>query len=285
MVETALIIGIDSLVGSAFGAAVKQIGWPVIGTTRRQGSNFVQLDVSSNIDIWPELPKCDLLLVCASINELGACQQNSSLSRSVNVKGLEKAIKKYKGEKTKVMFLSSSHVFDGNKSFYKEDDIRNPKNVLGEHKECGEKLVLEEGGLVVRVTKVIGPYFPRFMEWAGKLRSGQNVQALDNLGASLVPLDSLVAVLTVAAQKQWDGIVHVSGPTENSYSEIATMLARSLGCSEDLVIAVKADSETLKRAQLHTTLGVSERIRVLNVDLPCTDVVVDQWCKNYIHEK
>ena len=220
-------------------------------------------------------------MFCASLSQLEKCQNNPALSYAVNVEGLEKAIKKYKSSRTKVIFFSSSHVFNGREPLCREDKIPSPQNVLGEHKVLGEKMVLQQGGLVVRVTKVIDPHFPRFSEWANDLKNGKPVKAFSNLMTSLVPIESLVKIMIAAILGDWCEIIHVSGPQDKSYSDIARMLARDLRCGDELVHHVNGEIKMIGRIHPHTTLCVSERVRELNVELPDTETIVRQWCENY----
>ena len=171
MTKNTIIVGIDSVIGKLFSIVAEQVGYQVIGTSRREYSIHTKLDVTSKLSVWPDLPECDFLVVCSSINELEDCQNNPTRSYVVNVGGLEKAIKKYSSSRTKILFLSSSHVFSGNKPYYVEDETPDPQTVLGEHKVLGEKMVLGCGGLVIRATKVINPNFLRFIEWGPKVTS------------------------------------------------------------------------------------------------------------------
>jgi len=240
------------------------------------------LDLTWDLDKWPDLPDCDSLVVCASANKLEDCQNDPALSYAVNVEGLEKVIKKYKSLPTKVLFFSSSHVFSGKKPLCGEDEILAPRNLMGKHKALGEEMVLGAGGLVIRATKIIDPHFPRFIDWAHKLKNGNQIKAFSNLMTSLVPLNSLLKVIIVAIQEDWSGVIHLSGPEEKSYSDIARMLARGLGYSDKFLQPVNGDVELIGKKCLYTTLHISERVLALNIDLPDTEKVIDIWCKNYI---
>lgn len=269
------------MIGNALGTAAASANYELLSTSRRKNTDHTLLDVTWELDKWPDLPECDALVVCASLNKLEQCQNDPALSYAVNVEGLEKAIKKYRSSRTKVLFFSSSHVFSGRKPLCREDETPDPQNVLGEHKVLGEEMVLSEGGLVVRVTKVIDPHFTRFSDWAHELKNGKPIKAFSNLMTSLVPLDSLVKVMITAIREDWGGIIHLSGPEDSSYSDIAGMLAQGLGCGDELVHPVKGEAEMIGRTHTHTTLHISERVRALNVELPDTETVVRQWCRDY----
>jgi len=283
--KTIVILGMDSLIGKALSTAAERADCQVIGTSRRKNTNHVYLDVTWELDKWPDLPECDALVVCASMNRVEQCQDAPALSYAVNVEGLEKAIKKYRSSRTTVLFFSSAHVFSGKKPFCRNDDVPDPQNVLGEHKVLGEEMVLDKGGLVIRVTKVIDPDFPRFTDWTHRLKNGKSVEAFSNLMTSLVPLESLVKVVVAAIREDWDGIMHVSGPEEKSYYDIAKVLARGLGFNDGLVNPIQGEAKKIGRTHARITLHISERVRTLNVHLPDTETVVRRWCRDYMRNE
>jgi dTDP-4-dehydrorhamnose reductase len=273
------------MVGNALMTAMQREGYKIIGTSRRETSDHTYLDVTWDLEKWPDLPECDSLIICSSLNKLKHCQNDRAFSYAVNVDGLEKAIKKYKSSQTKIIFFSSSHVFSGQTPLRREDEMTNPQNVLGEHKVIGEQMVLSHGGLVVRMTKIIDSKFLRFKDWANNLKNLKPVDAFSNLMTSLVTLDSLVKVMDVAVREDWSGIIHVSGPDERSYSDIALMLARGLGCDEGLVHYVEEEKEVIGRTYAHTTLQISERVKGINIELPDVETVVSQWCRDFIRSE
>jgi dTDP-4-dehydrorhamnose reductase len=276
-----LIIGIDSLIGASLKCAAQRIGYKIYGTSRRENSNHALLDVTWELDRWPDFPACDSMIVCASLNKLDQCQNDPALSFAVNVAGLEKAIKKYKSPRTQVIFLSSSHIFCGERPFVDETESPNPQNILGDNKAMGEKIVNEEGGLVVRVSKVIDPLFPRFVDWMTKLTNGETIEAYSNLLGSLVPLDSLIQALIVAIREDWRRIIHVSGPEEVSYYDMARILAINLCCNEDLVVPVKGEVVEAGARGRHTTLRTSQIVKDSNIELPDTASVISEWSGHF----
>ena len=67
------------------------------------------------------------------MTNIQACEHKKKLSKKINVDGLKKIIKKYKNDFTRIIFFSSTSVFNGKKPFVKENDIRRPLNNYGNH--------------------------------------------------------------------------------------------------------------------------------------------------------
>ena len=188
MPKNILIIGADGLIGSSLFSELESSRYNIFGTTKRLGSNFPYLEITDNEKDWPEFDELDIIVICAGLAKIEQCQENPSLSYAVNVEGVEKIISKYKCSKTKIIFISSSHVFNGKISFAKEAEKLEPQNIYGSHKVLAEKIILDNNGLVIRVTKVIDPYFPLFIEWVSKLKSANKITAFNNLFCFIGPV-------------------------------------------------------------------------------------------------
>ena len=275
-----MIVGIDSLIGSSLCRALEITGYKIFCTSRRLDSRYPYLDITDDVDRWPEFNDLDIIVICASLTKLQPCQENESLSYSINVEGVEKIILKYKFSKTKVIFLSSSHVFNGKNSFVEETEKVEPLNTYGLHKVLAENIILDNNGLIIRVTKVIDPNFPLFVDWISKLKSGKKIIAYNNLFASLIPLDSLIKTICAAIKHDWSGIVHLSGPEDRTYDEIARMLARKLKCNKELIISTTGNIEFSGMFKVYTTLNISSIIKDYNIYLPNTEKLLSDFVAN-----
>ena len=274
-----LIIGINSLIGESI---LKNFSdkYIIIGTSRRISSKYLYLDLSKEINTWPEIESCDYIVFCGSINTIEGCNQNEKLSFRVNVYSMMDIIKKYKNNKTKLIFFSSSHVFDGKKQFYTEEDKPNPLNVLGIQKLMGEELILNEKGLVIRLTKVLDHNFPRFIDWCLLLKKNKPLKVFSNLTVSLIPIENIISFLSIAIDNECPNIVHLSGPDEKSYFDIAKMIAKNLKFDESLITKSIGHTNITGRKYYNTCLKTSDIVKEFGIKIFNTKHVVNNWC-NY----
>src|SRR5262249_34337908 len=109
----ALIVGGDSLVGSALQAHCRKGGTAVGLTSRRPGTGGIRLDLS-NPDFSP-LAQADyqVAFLCAAVTSMQACQAKPEASRRINVDNTLELMQRLAGRGTHCVFLSSSQVFDG----------------------------------------------------------------------------------------------------------------------------------------------------------------------------
>lgn len=277
MTKNILIIGANGLIGSSLFNELEFSEFNIWGTSKRLSSNYSYLEITDNEKAWPEFDELDSVVICTGLPNIKECQENPLLSYEVNFKGVEKIISKYKSAKTQIIFISSSHVFNGKNSFVKETEKLDPQNIYGSHKALAEKIVLDNNGLIIRVTKVIYPQFPLFLGWLSKLKNSNEIIAYNNLFASLVPLGSLIDTIASAIKDEWRGVVHLSGPEDKSYDEIATILANKLQYNKKLIISAPGANEAPGIFKVKTTLQVSKIIKNINIYLPNTEQILEDF--------
>ena len=144
-----------------------------------------------------------------------------------------------------------------------------------------EKKVLDCNGLVLRITKVIGPMYPRFIEWVTKLQKGEVIEVYNNLFASLIPLDSLIQVLLLAIRDNWRNIHQISGPEDVNYYDIVKLFAHSLKCNNTLIKPIDGKLNKIGIQFPYMTLEPSKSVISNNIYLPETKTLITEWLDNY----
>ena len=243
---SALIVGIDSLIGAALADALIARGTVVIGTTRRARSGMpgsrMALDLAAPDAGKAELPSVDVAVVCAAMAQFADCRERPELARRVNVSAPAALAARLVRNGARVVLLSTSAVFDCRSPRVPAEQRTSPKTAYGALKAEAEAAILALGprACVLRLTKVMAPAMPLFVDWIGALRRNEPIEAFDDLTFSPIAMhDVLTALLAVLADGA-DGIYQVSGAQDISYAEAARHLARRIGARPDLVRAVRA---------------------------------------------
>lgn len=253
------------MIGSATQTKLENSHIDVIGTGRRCKSNPLYLDLTQSPHIWPSLPECQAMLICASMNNLVDCEKNPGLSKKINSEAVRQLVHRYKNITKTMIFISTVHVFDGTRIQPDSNCEVSPSCIYGLHKAEAEKIIISEGGLVIRLSKVIGNDFPRFKNWAQCLIAGKKIHCYTNLNTSLLPLKNVVDLIACCIKKQTRGIIHYSGKSNTSYYEIGCMLAQLLGVDESLVIGeqllehnkpVMPKDSSIKNSQIIDEYGI-----------------------------
>jgi len=153
--EKILVTGADGFFGSRFVEFYRN-------TYKVIGLNHHDLDITdenTTMKIIKEINP-DYIVHAAAISDTGTCERNPKLSFDVNVMGTINIAKACYETNTKIMYLSSDQVYNGNSEYgpYTETTIPAPNNVYGKHKLEAEVNILKllENGVVLRLTWLYG---------------------------------------------------------------------------------------------------------------------------------
>jgi dTDP-4-dehydrorhamnose reductase len=291
--STALIVGVDSLIGAALADALIARGTGVVGTTRRArsgapGSRMV-LDLAAPDAGAAQLPRVDVAIVCAAMARFVDCREQPELARRVNVSAPAALAARLVANGTRVVLLSTSAVFDCRSPRVPADRPTSPATAYGALKAEAEAAILALGphGCVLRLTKVITPAMPLFVAWIGALRKNERIEAFDDLRFSPIAVcDVLTALLAVLADGG-GGIYQVSGAHDISYADAARHLARRSGVSPDLVRAVRAVDRGVPESEVtrYTSLDAVRLCRLTGWTPPPATDVLDAAFEHLLSEK
>lgn len=102
-----------------------------------------QLDITVKEDTIKLIVKVkpQTVIHCSALANVDLCETNNLLADSINVNGTANIIEACKILDCKIVYISTSFVFDGTKSQYHEDDKPSPTTYYGVTKYRGEELV------------------------------------------------------------------------------------------------------------------------------------------------
>jgi dTDP-4-dehydrorhamnose reductase len=236
-----LIVGGDSLIGKKLGECWERKGIKFHTSTRRKSlvsdsRPFVDLENDEAFD----LPcKYDVAVMCAAISKLNECENNSSLTRKINVIHAYKLAELLSKSGAFVLFISSNQVFDGQIPFRKIDDKKSPINEYGRQKDELECLVskLPRYG-VLRLSKVVYSELPLFLQWKKLLSKGKEITAYKDMNFAPVDIQDVIFKINLLVQNKLNGIYHCLSGSDISYYKYAIQYAISYGFSADLVKSI-----------------------------------------------
>jgi dTDP-4-dehydrorhamnose reductase len=226
---------------------MQDAGEDVIGTTRRTGAtpDRVSLDLAADQSTWVLPNNVDVAYICAGETNAGRCKANPEATAAVNVAGTVALVKRLVDQGARVVHMSSSHVFDGEKPGCTEDDPICPVTEYGRQKATAEAamLGLGEAVSVVRCTRILGDDDGLISSWLSALSRGEAVEPFTDMFMSPVPVSFVVSALRLLGGRSCTGIWHVSGDEDVCYADVALWCAESVGADASLVRPVTAASK------------------------------------------
>lgn len=245
-----LIIGARGLVGSAL---KKQIPDSLEGNPvePKKNTNQVYTDVTKYESLFKVFSKHrpDIVYLPAAIAHVDRCEDSEGAD-VVNVRGATTVLRLCESFGVKLVYFSSSYVFDGKKKDpYLEMDETCPINAYGLQKQTVENTirVSEVDYLIVRTVGVYGT--ERLKKNFAKqviaaIFSGKKVYAPIDQFMNPVLSDDLARITIKLAERQ-RGLFHVAGDTCLSKWEFAKEIAKYFGL-EELVVPVRTDEMNQK---------------------------------------
>jgi dTDP-4-dehydrorhamnose reductase len=260
-----IVVGGDSMIGSALSAHLKAAGCRVMRTTRRQPDfvNYPQADevdrivnLAYDVADW-QPPTAEIAYLCAAVTSQEACGKNQAETRAVNVVGTLLVAEKLAEQGTNIVFLSTNLVLSGEHPQQAADEPYGPRTEYGRQKaEVEQRLLQLPKTCVVRFTKVLCRGTPLLTGWRDSLIGGQVIHPFAEMPVAPVTVDFAVAALGAVGNAKATGIFHVSASHDITYADVARTIALKLGVPRGLVQPVTAAETSIPRECIpaHTTL-------------------------------
>jgi dTDP-4-dehydrorhamnose reductase len=240
--QTVLVVGGDSVIGSALSQRLNHHGFLVTTSTRRRQKetrhNSVYLDLGQpasfdNINGH----HYDSVVFCAAVAALKSCEENPQQTRRINVDGTIALADLLVQEGSHLVFISTNMVFDGKKPFARASDARNPITEYGRQKASVEEHLLLPfaKAAVIRFGKIVSPDFSLFADWIAKLRTGEKIYPYANKNMAPISLSLATEILCWLIISKKLGLYQFTASCDMTYEEAALRLAQ-LSCSDPLLI-------------------------------------------------
>lgn len=226
-----LIVGGDGIIGSALNKRLLAEGYQVTCSSRRPGvygDTSLYLDLQDSDSFFTiKDRRFDAAVLCGAITSIEKCEEDPERTRQVNVDGTLALSDLLAEAGSHLFFLSTNMVFDGSKPNAKSSDARSPLTEYGRQKAAAEVALLETKSKVaiVRLGKVLPPYFPLFKEWLERLRSGNSIHPHANRAMAPISLAFATDILTWLISHYGHGIFQATASRDITYAEAAFMLA------------------------------------------------------------
>ena len=207
------------------------------------GFNHAQLDLANLDDVRGKLGgmNFDVLINAAAFTNVDACETERDRAFLINSEAAGVLAEICNEKDAKLIHFSTDYVFDGQKRApYTEGDQANPISLYGESKLTGEKKVLaaENGHLVVRVSWVVGPDRPSFIDaMIKRAQQDEKIDAISDKFSTPTYTHDLARMLPQFFDRREGGILHFANAGKCSWQEYAQW---ALDCCRDAGIPLKA---------------------------------------------
>jgi dTDP-4-dehydrorhamnose reductase len=254
--------------------------------------NFIQGSKPFRLDITERQPTIDLIeklrpeivIHTAALTNVDLCETDKELANKINVQGTMNIVDACKKVNNKIVYISTSAVFDGSKKIYTEEDTPNPTYYYALTKFEGEKIV-SNSVLPFLILRTDQPYC-----WIERWQKDNSVaRVIKKLEADEIIkepvdwynnptlVDNFVEVAFELIKKNKTGIYHVVGSDFLNRYELALKIAEIFDKNKELIEPIKSGDLKLpvKRVNVNLDnrkaqkdsgiklLGVEEGLKIL----------------------
>jgi len=211
--------------------------------------NIIEKDSTENL-ILKSNP--DIVIHAAALTNVDLCERDNDLANSINFEGTKNVISGCKKAQCKLIFISTSFVFDGNNKKYHENDIPNPINYYGITKLKAEEAI-KNSDLSFLILRTDQPYC-----WSEKWQHTNSViRAISTLRSRKILneiidwynnptyVPDLVNATSVLINKDISGLFHLAGSDYINRYEWSIKVAEIFDLDKDLIKPIHSDSLNL----------------------------------------
>ncbi len=244
-----LVTGASGRLGSHVLKRLAESGHEVVawsGSRSGERSGFplrrVELLDDEAVQSAIEAASPDVVIHSGAMSRADAVRRQASLGWNINVRATELLCAWARKHGRQLLFTSTDLVFDGTRSWYREDDPPVPIVEYGRTKAAAEAAVLTRcRGLVVRLSLLYGPsgsdHDSYFDQAIAALRDGRPQGFFTDEFRTPLDFGTAAEILVRLAESDATGIVHAGGPERMSRFELMRRAAAVLGADKELVQA------------------------------------------------
>jgi len=247
--KTVLVLGGTGLLGKALIESCPA-GFRVHATFLRDlpptisFDGFARLDITDREAIIRLFQKIrpDFVVHLAGVGSVDFAEKNQSAARAVNVGGTQYVIEAGQRVGTRLIYLSSNAVFDGDHPPYREDSPRRPVNYYGRLKVEAEDIVQASGleYAIVRPILMYGWHYAHARQnpvtmWLRLLEGCKTVRVVnDHFWQPLFVKDCADLIWRIIREDK-NGVYNIAGPERLSLFDFALSAAKVFGLDSALI--------------------------------------------------
>lgn len=238
-----LIIGANGFIGNKAYWALKAAGMAVKGTYFPDPHNLDEPDAiylnleQTDFKAIKELEGVKGVILCHGISGLDQCKQQPERTRQINVENTGRLLHCFNPQLVKVVFLSTSLIYAGDKNGPTEQDEPHPCTEYGRQKVAVEKFIISHfrRALILRLTKVFGVEkgdHTLFTSWLDRMIAGQKIKTATDSYISPVFVNDLVRQLVALLERDLSGVFNLGGQQVNTLAAFGRQLAGRFGFAD-----------------------------------------------------
>ena len=204
----------------------------------------------------------DVLVNCGAFTQVDRCESEADLALLINGTAVGWLAEACEAQGARLIQISTDYVFDGSGTRpYREEDPTSPVSVYGSTKLEGERQAARcSRHLIARTSWLYDAWGKNFLNtMLNAAAQGRSLRVVDDQRGAPTTCRALARQLKVAAEGQWNGLVHATCHGETTWHGFAKAIFEAMGIAVDLSSCTTADYPTPARRPAYSVLDGSRR--------------------------
>ncbi len=257
------VIGGSGFLGSKLVRILSETN-TIVGTYQNKGLlglHKLEITDKKSVDKFIGLEKPEIVIHTAAKSDPDGCEADKELSERVNHIGTKNVVDACRTHGSKLVYISTVYVFDGEKGNYQETDPCNPINFYGKTKLKAEQEVLAlENSVIIRFDILYGfnsrygnnGFFSKIMRGKVEVNNDQKRQPL--------LVDDVAYAVKVMLEGNHSGIYHLAGPENLTKYELGLALEKIVRDKSELIPI--SEKQQVARRPKDVSLDASKAINI-----------------------
>jgi len=246
-----LITGSNGLTGHKIVFQAIEQGFDVMATSysynnlpENNNYKFELLDITNKAEVDYIIGNFnpDVIINTAGITKPDDCEKDNIKCRKVNIESVKNLVDIANKLSCKLIHFSTDFIFSGDKGMYSETDIPNPQNYYAQTKLESEQIVINTCNKYAIIRTVLVYGYSKYLQksnivlWVkNNLEQNNPIKVVSDQYRTPTLVDDLAKATLTIADKNFDGIYHISGNEYLSVYEFALKIANVFELDEQLI--------------------------------------------------
>ena len=295
--KSILILGVSSFVGSNLAEFFKK-DYKVFGTyfnnkVEIPGVFTFPCDISKSEQLQTcfQVSKPDIVIYCAGVPSVFGCHEDSKEAVKLNANALYFVTENCLKHSSKIIYISSSLVFSGEKELYGEIDIPDYSTELGKTKSSGEYFLetSAQDYLIFRCCQLYGRGIvwqrPNFFQ---QLEKQIEINCDDNISMGFLDINYLSMVISLSIGSDLRNLLlHVSSTNLFTKFQFANQYAKLFQVDPSFIkktlleLPVLSEKSVKKDQKLKFNLSTKNLENYLNITFPTIEESLEVTYKRF----
>ncbi len=217
--------------------------------------HFLDLKDKDQLKRTVQKIKPDIIIHNAAMANIDLCEVNKNLAHQVNYEATVTLAELIHTSGTRLIFISTDNVFDGQRGNYKETDPPNPVNYYGLTKFRAEEAIMDlcDNYVIARVALIYG--FPHLqgnsflVQVLRNVKSSTPIKGFTDQFRSPIYVVNLAEILLELTKTTWQGILHLGSPDRISRYDFIKLFFQIHKIENIPVIPVRMQDVQLKASR------------------------------------